>query len=89
MNETKLLEKKKAKFQERQMQSLEVKELENKEVEGLYNVAYNGKNAARVFKDLEAVEKAIRFSQGNKNKGAKHIKIKHLTKCRKEWGKYL
>ncbi|MDE6958070.1 MAG: hypothetical protein K2O80_00715, partial [Helicobacter apodemus] len=56
-----------------------LKELENKEVKGLYNVAYNGKNAARVFKDLEAVEKAIRFSQGNKNKGAKHIKIKHLT----------
>ncbi len=79
MNETKLLEKKKAKLQERQMQSLELKELENKEVKGLYNVAYNGKNAARVFKDLEAVEKAIRFSQGNKNKGAKHIKIKHLT----------
>lgn len=56
-----------------------LKELENKEAKGLYNVAYNGKNATRVFKDLEVVEKAIRFSQGNKNKGAKHIKIKHLT----------
>ncbi|WP_194145520.1 hypothetical protein, partial [Helicobacter apodemus] len=80
MNETKLLEKKKAKLQERQMQSLELKELENKEVKGLYNVAYNGKNAARVFKDLEAVENHIMLFKGyhhntkNKGKGAKHIK---------------
>ena len=52
---------------------------QQKEAKGLYNVAYNGKNATRVLKDLEAVDEAIRFSQGNKNKGAKHIKIKHST----------
>ena len=52
---------------------------QQKEAKGLYNVTYNGKNATRVLKDLEAVEEAIRFSQGNKNKGAKHIKIKHST----------
>ncbi|WP_297579186.1 DEAD/DEAH box helicase family protein [uncultured Helicobacter sp.] len=67
-----------------------LREVERKEAKGLYSVAYNGKNATRVFKDLRAVEEAIRFTQGyhkatqSKGKGAKHIRIKHLSDESKE-----
>ena len=60
-----------------------LKELE-KEQRGLYNVVYNGKNATMIKQDLESVENAIRFAKGNKNKGAKHIAIEHLTDPNKE-----
>lgn len=60
-----------------------LKELE-KEQRGLYNVVYNGKNATMIKQDLESVENAIRFAKGNKNKGAKHIAIEHLTDPSKE-----
>ena len=66
-----------------------LKELE-KEQKGLYNVAYNGKNAVLIKKDLEAVDEALKLMQGyhlqhsQKGKGAKHIKIKHLTDPSKE-----
>ena len=47
-------------------------------------MAYNGKNATRVLKDLEAVDEAILFEKGNRYKGAKHIRIKHLRDANKE-----
>ncbi|EOA6027854.1 hypothetical protein ACHPPE_001927, partial [Campylobacter upsaliensis] len=58
-----------------------LKELE-REQKGLYNVAFNGKNASLIKKDLEAVDEAILFEKGrenaktNKGYGAKHI-LKH------------
>ncbi|EKC9553494.1 hypothetical protein OQK14_000173 [Campylobacter upsaliensis] len=58
-----------------------LKELE-REQKGLYNVAFNGKNAVLIKKDLEAVDEAILFEKGrenaktNKGYGAKHI-LKH------------
>ena len=57
---------------------------QQKEAKGLYNVTYNGKNATRVLKDLEAVNEAILFEKGNRYKGAKHIRIKHLSDASKE-----
>ncbi|EPA4341462.1 hypothetical protein ACQ3ZU_001086, partial [Campylobacter upsaliensis] len=66
-----------------------LKELE-REQKGLYNVAFNGKNAVLIKKDLEAVDEALKLTQGyhlqhsQKGKGAKHIKIKHLTDPSKE-----
>ncbi|WP_270971895.1 PBECR2 nuclease fold domain-containing protein [Campylobacter upsaliensis] len=60
-----------------------LKELE-KEQKGLFNVAYNGKNATLIKKDLEAVEEAIALMQGTRYKGAKHERIKHLTDPSKE-----
>ncbi|ELK5620737.1 hypothetical protein Q6T38_001599, partial [Campylobacter upsaliensis] len=66
-----------------------LKELE-REQKGLYNVAFNGKNASLIKKDLEAVDEALKLTQGyhlqhsQKGKGAKHIKIKHLTDPSKE-----
>ncbi|MBS4306829.1 crystallin beta/gamma motif-containing protein [Campylobacter vulpis] len=60
-----------------------LKELES-EQKGLFNVAYNGKNATLIKKDLEAVEEAIALMQGTRYKGAKHERIKHLTDPSKE-----
>ena len=60
-----------------------LKELE-KEQKGLYNAAYNGKNAVLIKKDLEAVDEAIALMQGTRYKGAKHERIKHLTDSSKE-----
>ncbi|WP_158654320.1 hypothetical protein [Helicobacter cinaedi] len=57
-----------------------ISELEKKEQKGIYNVAFNGKNATRIFKDLEAVDNHIMLFKGyhdntkDKGKGAKHIK---------------
>ena len=60
-----------------------LKELE-KEQKGLYNVAYNGKNASLIKQDLASVESAIALMQGTRYKGAKHERIKHLTDPSKE-----
>ncbi|MCR2103375.1 hypothetical protein CUPS4256_09015, partial [Campylobacter upsaliensis] len=60
-----------------------LKELE-KEQKGLYNVAYNGKNASLIKQDLASVENAIALMQGTRYKGAKHERIKHLTDPSKE-----
>jgi len=57
---------------------------ELKEKIGIYNVTYNGKFSTPVYKDLEDVEGAVRYAIGNKNKGAKHIEIKHLEDTTKE-----
>ena len=57
---------------------------ELKEKRGIYNVTYNGKFSTPVYKDLEDVEGAARYAIGNKNKGAKHIEIKHLEDTTKE-----
>ena len=54
------------------------------EKRGIYNVTYNGKFSTPVYKDLEDVEGAVRYAIGNKNKGAKHIEIKHLEDTTKE-----
>ncbi|EJC0907169.1 DUF3519 domain-containing protein [Campylobacter upsaliensis] len=60
-----------------------LKELE-REQKGLYNVAFNGKNASLIKQDLQSVESAIAFMQGTRYKGAKHERIKHLTDPSKE-----
>ena len=57
---------------------------ELKEKRGIYNVTYNGKFSTPVYKDVENVEGAVRYAIGNKNKGAKHIEIKHLEDTIKE-----
>ena len=57
---------------------------ELKEKRGIYNVTYNGKFSTPVYKDVENVEGAVRYAIGNKNKGAKHIEIKHLEDTTKE-----
>lgn len=57
---------------------------ELKEKRGIYNVTYNGKFSTPVYKDVEDVEGAARYAIGNKNKGAKHIEIKHLEDTTKE-----
>ncbi|ELK5620318.1 hypothetical protein Q6T38_001158 [Campylobacter upsaliensis] len=59
------------------------KELQ-REQKGLYNVAFNGKNASLIKQDLQSVESAIAFMQGTRYKGAKHERIKHLTDPSKE-----
>ena len=57
---------------------------QQKEQRGLYNVTYNGKNATLIKRDLEAVDEALKLTQGyhlehsQKGKGAKHIRINHL-----------
>ncbi|EAK9972075.1 DUF3519 domain-containing protein, partial [Campylobacter upsaliensis] len=53
-----------------------LKELQ-REQKGLYNVAFNGKNAVLIKKDLEAVDEAILFEKGTKRKGGKHIRLAH------------
>ena len=60
-----------------------LKELE-REQKGLYNVAFNGKNASLIKQDLQSVESAIAFMQGTRYKGAKHERIKHLIDPSKE-----
>ncbi|EOX2645312.1 PBECR2 nuclease fold domain-containing protein, partial [Campylobacter upsaliensis] len=60
-----------------------LKELE-REQKGLYNVAFNGKNASLIKQDLQSVESAIAFMQGTRYKGAKRERIKHLTDPSKE-----
>ena len=64
--------------------ALSVKNTARKEKRGIYNVTYNGKFSTPVYKDLEDVEGAVRYAIGNKNKGAKHIEIKHLEDTTKE-----
>ena len=53
---------------------------QQKEAKGLYNVAYNGKNATRVLKDLEAVDEAILFEKGFENNRGKGYGAKHILK---------
>ncbi|EPW6906568.1 hypothetical protein ACWOXV_001681, partial [Campylobacter upsaliensis] len=60
-----------------------LKELE-REQKGLYNVAFNGKNAVLIKKDLEAVDEAILFEKGTKRKGGKHIRLAHSTEPSQE-----
>ncbi|EKB9601092.1 hypothetical protein OOV31_001341, partial [Campylobacter upsaliensis] len=60
-----------------------LKELE-REQKGLYNVAFNGKNASLIKKDLEAVDEAILFEKGTKRKGGKHIRLAHSTEPSQE-----
>ncbi|EAK0456536.1 hypothetical protein YZ63_05200 [Campylobacter upsaliensis] len=60
-----------------------LKELE-REQKGLYNVAFNGKNATLIKKDLEAVDEAILFEKGTKRKGGKHIRLAHSTEPSQE-----
>ncbi|WP_370521383.1 ADP-ribosyltransferase-containing protein [Helicobacter winghamensis] len=55
-----------------------LKELE-KEQKGLYNVAFNGKNAVLIQKDLENIDEAILLQKGTKRKGGKHIRLAHST----------
>ncbi|ARJ56106.1 hypothetical protein [Campylobacter cuniculorum] len=59
-------------------------ELEKREAKGIYNVTYNGKNATLIQQDLENIDSAIRYAKGDKNKGGKHIEIKHLTDSTKQ-----
>ena len=61
-----------------------VDKLAKQEKRGIYNVTYNGKFSTPAYKDLEDVEGAVRYAIGNKNKGAKHIEIKHLEDTTKE-----
>ena len=56
----------------------------HKEQRGIYNVTYNGKFSTPIKKDLDTLDEALRYAQGNKNKGAKHIKIKHHTDPKQE-----
>lgn len=51
-------------------------ELLRAEMKRLYNVTYNGKNAALIFKDIENINEAILYAQDNRNKGAKTYKIR-------------
>lgn len=61
-----------------------ISKLEQKEQRGLFNVTYNGKNATKIYKDLENVEDVIRFAKGNKDKGGTHIRLKHTTDATQE-----
>ena len=65
-------------------QNIAVGKLAKQEKRGIYNVTYNGKFSTSVYKDVEDVEGAVRYAIGNKNKGAKHIEIKHLEDTTKE-----
>ncbi|WP_181021087.1 PBECR2 nuclease fold domain-containing protein [Campylobacter hyointestinalis] len=49
-----------------------------KEIRGIHNVTYNDKKATYIKTDLENVDSAIRYANTNRDKGAKHIKIRHL-----------
>ena len=55
----------------------QIRELMKSSKKGLYNVAYNGKNAVLIKKDLEVVDEAILFEKGTKRKGGKHIRLAH------------
>ena len=63
---------------------IEANNLTKQEKRGIYNVTYNGKFSTPVYKDLKDVDSAVRYAVGNKNKGAKHIEIKHLEDTTKE-----
>jgi len=64
--------------------NIAVGKLAKQEKRGIYNVTYNGKFSTPVYKDVKDVEGAVRYAVGNKNKGAKHIEIKHLEDTTKE-----
>ena len=49
-----------------------------REKRGIYNVTYNDKTATLVKHDLDSVESALKYTIGNKDKGAKHINIRHM-----------
>lgn len=53
---------------------------QQKEQRGLYNVAYNGKNATLIKRDLEAVDEAILFEKGFENNRGKGYGAKHILK---------
>ncbi|CUU71621.1 PBECR2 nuclease fold domain-containing protein [Campylobacter hyointestinalis] len=55
-----------------------VKAEAKKEIRGIHNVTYNDKKATYIKTDLENVDSAIRYANTNRDKGAKHIKIRHL-----------
>ena len=67
-----------------------VKDKDQKEKRGIYNVAYNDKKSTIIYKDLEAIENAIKFEKGFENKvtkkgfGALHIE-KHLNEKNAGW----
>lgn len=50
-----------------------------KEARGIHNVAFNDKKATYIKTDLKNVDSAIRYANSSRDKGAKHIKIRHLT----------
>lgn len=50
-----------------------------KEARGIHNVTFNDKKATYIKTDLKNVDSAIRYANTNRDKGAKHIKIRHLT----------
>ena len=56
----------------------------HKEQRGIYNVTYNNKIATYIKTDLDSIENAIRYARGNKNKGAKHIKLGHTLDSKQE-----
>ena len=55
-----------------------VKDVAQKEKRGIYNVTYNDKTATLIKHDLDNVESALKYTIGNKDKGAKHINIRHM-----------
>ena len=55
-----------------------VKDVGQKEKRGIYNVTYNDKKATLVKHDVDSVENALKYAKGNKDKGAKHINIRHM-----------
>ena len=63
---------------------IEANNLTKQEKRGIYNVTYNEKFSTPVYKDLKDVDNAVRYAVGNKNKGAKHISIRHLNDENKE-----
>ena len=58
--------------------ALSVKDAAQREKRGIYNVTYNDKTATLVKHDLDSVESALKYTIGNKDKGAKHINIRHM-----------
>ena len=50
-----------------------------KEMRGIHNVTFNDKKATYIKTDLENIDSAIRYANSSRDKGAKHIKIRHLT----------
>ena len=51
----------------------------HKEQRGIYNVTYNGKNRAMIYKDLDSFDSAIAYTKGTKRKGGAHIRLEHST----------
>ena len=58
--------------------ALSVKDAAQREKRGIYNVTYNDKTATLIKHDLDNVESALKYTIGNKDKGAKHINIRHM-----------